>query len=56
MQITNRVSQNGATIPQKGGCAVMDQWLGLGIFLLGAGIGALLNYIAMQRGTGELNR
>ncbi len=23
----------------------MDSWLGLGIFLLGAGIGALLNHI-----------
>jgi len=36
----------------------MDQWLGLGIFILGAGIGALLNYIAMhsQRGTGEVSR
>jgi hypothetical protein len=26
----------------------MDQWLGLGIFLLGSGIGALLTRIAQQ--------
>lgn len=27
----------------------MDQWLGLGIFLLGAGIGALITHIAELR-------